>query len=206
MTIQWHRYVGAELYSTVGAALVQWQHVEVGLLHVFERVTQMPNFLIASAVYFSPLNFNDKLRMVDSAAAFALFDTAHSRQWNKLKNEIQRKSHRRNQIAHFMSIHDSSGDGSKSRLQPNFFDAKSALYWHTEGRLPQYSPKQLCAMTKSFGRLANKLEDFARDLAGLTLPSPDKSPLSRDRPTPEPGFPPDQSAKAPEAQPEPSPK
>jgi hypothetical protein len=57
---EWHRYVGAELYHGVGHAMNQWQNVEIGVFHVFERLTQMPNHLIASAVFFSAINFRDK--------------------------------------------------------------------------------------------------------------------------------------------------
>jgi len=180
MTSDWNKYVGAELYWSLGNAMNQWQHVEIGVFHVFRRVTQIPNDLIASAVFFSPIGFRDKLAMVNSSAAYALAGSPHEARWITLSNKVGEKNKRRNQLAHFMSLHTGNSDDLQSHLRPNLFDAKAALQWHKEGRMPQYSPQQLRDIGTSFGRLSQKLENFATELADLKLPSPGKSPLQED--------------------------
>ncbi|HEX9771012.1 MAG TPA: hypothetical protein VGA50_17700 [Kiloniellales bacterium] len=182
MTSDWHRYVGAELYHSLGTAISQWQNVEIGVYHVFHRLTHIPSYLISSAVFFSPINFKDKLAMTHSAALFALVGTQYLDKWVTLHRAAKRKNDRRNQIAHFMSIHSTASDDLQSWLRPNLFDAKAALYWHEKGKMPHYTPSQLRAIATSFGRLSQKLDNFASEIADLPPPSPDKSPLSEDHP------------------------
>jgi hypothetical protein len=184
MADDWTKHIGAELYFDLGRALTQWQHVEIGVYHVFLCLTQMPNQLIASAVFFSPINFKDKLSMVDSAARFALTDTTRLDDWEKLSGKVRKKSRKRNELAHFMSIHNGAPSDLKSYLRPNIWDAKSAMYYLKAGHLPEYSPKQLRERAQSFGRLAFALEEFAKSLRGLELPSPEIHPLQEAHPAP----------------------
>ncbi len=80
-----------EFYETLARAISQWQHVEVALFELFCALTKIPDRTIASAVFFSPLNFNIKLKMVDSAAQFALMDSPLLEEWNTERRGERRR-------------------------------------------------------------------------------------------------------------------
>ncbi len=156
-----------EFYETLARAISQWQHVEGALFEVFSALTLISDRNVASAVFFSPLNFNIKLKMVDSAAQFALMDSPLLEEWNKLHNKASKRADKRNELVHFMVIGGSGKPGETGyHLRPNIFDAKSALHYQAKGGIPEYTTKQLVEKAASFGRLAMKIDAFAHLLRG----------------------------------------
>lgn len=152
-----------KFYESLALAITQWQYVESGLFGVFCALTKIPNRTIASAVFFSPLSFSIKLKMVDSAAQFALMDSPLLKEWNKIHVQASKRARKRNELVHFMVMSESDG---RNRLRPNISDAQSALHYQKKGAIPEYTTKQLAEKARSFGNLFRRMENFADALHG----------------------------------------
>ena len=173
-----------EFYENLALAISQWQHVEIALFEVFCALTGIPDRTIASSVFYSPLNFNIKLKMTDSAAQFALMESPLLGEWNKIQDRASKHAEKRNELVHFLVVGGSGQPGeTKYHLEPNIFDAKSALYYHRKGGKPEYAAKELAEKARSFGRLSMKIDALAYLLRGEKSPWHDKffSPEVRPR-------------------------
>src|SRR5262249_14652351 len=100
----------AEFLAAVGTALAAWQGVEEALYLLFERATG-PKRPGASGCSFHALHtFNVKINATDAAVRFALLSAppAHQRkldeEWIKLSKKAQKRSQKRNHLAHFATF------------------------------------------------------------------------------------------------------
>jgi hypothetical protein len=169
--------------ETLASAITQWQAVEIELFFIFSKLLRAENNSVASAAFHSVINFNTRLAMTHAAAQIALANNPALGAWNGLHGRCAKRAKRRNNLVHFMLLHDATrADGSITmRLQPSIFDARAAQNKHKR----TYEMKHIEAIRSSFGLLSQDLHCFAR-----ALPAPASwqpiSPQSGDRQTPEP--------------------
>lgn len=114
-----------KLYQAIGHALDLWQHVEEALNFIFRRVSTCSSEHVASAIYYSPRDFSDKLKMTHNAMRFAINDEKLLQEWAELRKLMINASEVRNALAHFTVVIHTPVEGyehTRPLLKPNFFD------------------------------------------------------------------------------------
>ena len=121
------------LHQAIGGALTRWQEVENALYKVFRRVSGCPDEDVASAIFYSPHAFSEKLKCTHNAARFAIKDEVLLADWSKLRKRMNDASQIRNALAHFSLVRvtdvDEHGEVTVSALQlkPNFYDVTESF-------------------------------------------------------------------------------
>jgi hypothetical protein len=151
-----------EFYSTIGVAMVQWQHVEFELNELF-CVLVGADHKVASAVFSTIPSFPTKLRMVKAAAVARLGEANLFDQCKHLCKYLDERVRSRNQIAHFMMYWDiPAGEDLKIledkidwHLAPTPFD----VVRRRKGE-PPLRISDIESRTKEFGEASEKIRDF----------------------------------------------
>ena len=152
-----------ELLEALATAITQWQHVEMELYQIFERLLQCPKAEVTSGAFHAVINFSTRLGMTHAAAHIALRGTPHLATWKNLHNRMTRRVKRRNELVHFILLHDARDPkrGPVSKLQPSIFDVNARSKGPKE-----YTCKDIIEISLSFGQLAKDLWDFRETVWG----------------------------------------
>ena len=127
------RYEANLLHESLGRAIITWQEVEAALFSVFRRVCGCADKRVASAIFYSPHDFSEKLKCTHNAARFALKKHGLLDDWIALRKRLLNASEVRNALAHFTVVHvteiNERGEtvSSKPILHPNFLDVTEAF-------------------------------------------------------------------------------
>lgn len=134
----------SDFLNSLASALLAWQGVENNLFLIFNfLVGPHKNPAVLSAIYHSVVNIEPRRKMVNAAAAIVLKDHPFLKEWDKLSEQIRKKSGSRNNLAHFGLVSHTGVDGKTTALlKPSIFNVKAnpnAEYnvkhideWHTE--------------------------------------------------------------------------
>ncbi|QQN61380.1 hypothetical protein JIR23_17085 [Bradyrhizobium diazoefficiens] len=163
-------------YENLGRCIAQWSHVEDGLYEVYATAIAKAHEMrtsnvAAQAAYYAIQAPEGKISMTDSAVRFRLLfgmgDGHHDPQrrllaaWDALKNTVDERRRRRNQLAHFqVLISMSEPEGRRFALRPAIFNP-NALFRTTT----LFHREELKVAAASFGRASMDLGTFAYGLA-----------------------------------------
>ena len=153
-------------FEAVGRAFGVWQHVEMQLFRVYARLIRPENAEVASAAFYSVVNFNTRLGMTNAAAHVALAGNAALSVWNALHNRAGRQAKRRNELAHFAVVYGVNPPTSSEFgpfLQPSIFDVTE----RETARQKRIDASRIKDAGNSFTRLAEDLTAFADGLPEL---------------------------------------
>lgn len=157
-----------EFYATLGLAITSWAHVERALFFVYFRAVGSPASQVPSAAFFSIINFNAKLSMVDSVMTWR-YDSYPEvlERWVNISNKLRKRARRRNELAHWQLLIDSTEGNHAHRLTPQLFDPNP----FKGGKERQFhTVTDIEAMTKKFNECRQELDDLADDLEATPRP------------------------------------
>jgi hypothetical protein len=114
------------LYMAIGNAITAWQFVETALCAVFCKVSACRDDKVASAIFYTPLSFRQKLDICRSAARLSLAGSPLMDEFNSLRARMVTASKLRNALAHFhVGLHLAVGDSV--RLQVHLVSSEGEL-------------------------------------------------------------------------------
>jgi len=151
-------------YAAMGRTIAAWQYVESQLYEVYRSATgaQVPG--AEAAAFFSVPAFRVKLNMTSAAVKFAHYgERILLAEWGTLAKRAQKKSERRNQIAHgavwtqFLE----QREERKIYIGPNLGDPREALEKKPGQDTEPITVKRLRGYEKDFRLLAMDLRAFA---------------------------------------------
>ncbi len=157
----------------LGHAITQWAHVEDGLFKIFWKLQGEPEFRITSAIFHTPISDKVCIDMVNNVASILLKKSPLLEEWQKLHKRTSQRLKKRNKLAHRTAFHDPQ-DQSQSVLRPGLFDVVRTNMGVTKDTL---NSKQIEEISKSFGRLAQDLQDFAEKIPSLEKLLPNSKAL-----------------------------
>jgi len=120
-----------KIYFAVGVAITNWQHVEMALTQLFTILLNSKPSGAASAVFSSVLSFRTKLMMVDAAAYVVLRHSPLFTEWDSLQKRLDKKSRKRNEIAHFMLHQKAIGYGPNDPV-PTLEELNREIDWYLQ--------------------------------------------------------------------------
>lgn len=163
-------------YEQLGRCIAQWSHVEDGLCEVYATAIAKADEVrtsnvAAQAAYYAIQAPEGKISMTDSAVRFRLLfgmgdghDDPQRRlfaAWDALKNTVDERRRRRNQLAHFQVLRSlGEPEGRRYALRPALFNP-NALFRTTT----LFHREELKVAAASFGRASMDLGTFAYGLA-----------------------------------------
>jgi hypothetical protein len=171
-----------EYFTALGHAIDRWQSVEHALCAVFEKVSSCRDANVARAIFYSPMDFSEKLKFVRAAAREALTKEDFE-EWEKLRRRAEKDSLARNCLAHFEFVPNIVATGSPTirsdgnpsyrgevryLLMPNLFDP-NVPHKDASKRTP-LTADDIRAARRRFNDLAAKLRQFAAHIPLLTTP------------------------------------
>lgn len=158
-------------YQALGHAITCWQHIEMGLCSIFVLVSGCKDEKIASAVFYSPMDFSEKLNITRNAARLSL-DKAQFKEFADLRTRLINESETRNAFAHFVLYNMLSYpmDGVEDKytvfLMPNAYDPNEIFkYKDRKSHLKKINIEDIIKAKDRFNVLANDLHLFAGKLA-----------------------------------------
>lgn len=163
------RYGAKLLHESLGRAIITWQEVEAALFSVFRRVCGCADKRVASAIFYSPHDFSEKLKCTHNAARFALKKHGLLDDWTGLRKRLLNASEVRNALAHFTVVHmteiNERGETTSSKpiLHPNFLDVTEAF----RTRKPTVRDMDIHTVitrTDEFTALIGDVKEFAKKI------------------------------------------
>jgi hypothetical protein len=166
----------AEIHEAVGSATDTWQSVEDALFHIFFWAIRC-RFHAASAAFHSVVNLNAKIDMTHAVLLSSAVGLKKIKQWNTLKNRVEKLAKKRNELVHF-SV---SGIASKTdeyprkwkwALRPSLSNAAQEFRGAHVRRsdLPTYNLKDIHRQINAFMNLAADLAEFFMSLRPPSKP------------------------------------
>jgi hypothetical protein len=89
-----------QFYLALGRAITAWQMVESEVCGVFVKVSTCRDEQVAFAIFYSPQDFSEKLKIVLRASRLRL-SAPELDEWGKLHKRLVKASELRNELAHF---------------------------------------------------------------------------------------------------------
>ncbi len=154
------------LHLALGEALTMWQAVESALFSVFCHVSGCADENVASAIFYSPNDFSEKLKCTHNAARIALSENPLLDYWAELRKRMINASEVRNALAHFTVIRstefDASGNliSSHLRLRPNFQDV-TEMFKQRKPTVENLSADYIIGHIIVFQKLTTDVKAFA---------------------------------------------
>lgn len=155
-----------EFDSALSRCITNWAHLETALADLFSTCLDVAMRPAAQSAFFSVVNFQSKLEMVNATTEFFL-DEEHLGEWKSLYNRISRLSKKRNAIAHSQLWF--SEEGGEYTLGPNvaddrdlYMDPASWAKWQKK----KFSTTRLNELASSFlsaSKEVSSLTDRARN-------------------------------------------
>lgn len=155
-------------YGTLGHAIITWSQVERALYMVYYRAVGSPMSLTPPAAFFSAINFNTKLAMVDNVMAVRYYHYPDVlARWTTIKNGLGKRAKRRNFLAHWQLLIGVQPDGTMvHQLVPQIFDPNQTR----DGKRPEMSVADIEALDLKFRDCAAALDALAEDLRETSRP------------------------------------
>jgi hypothetical protein len=164
-----------DFYRAIGHAITRWQGVEASLCEVFIRVSTCENQRIASAIFYSPRDFSEKLTLTRNAARmFLAAGSPLLKQWDSLRARLKSEGEVRNALAHF-SLSNIVGGGRTSTvfLTPNFFDPNETFKTkERKAALRELDTAAIKQAGQRFNTLSTDLRAFAQKIPQCATPKP----------------------------------
>jgi hypothetical protein len=164
----------AAFFQAIGKSLVTWQYVEDALARVFQAASTCQSAEVARAIFFSPNDFGEKLKMTHNALRTPLRPKGALDAWLTqgeklgLRGRMIKESEFRNALAHFAVGEEWHRErGHRHILMPTLSDPNE------ETRRSARKNKLLDALDVDaireagtrFDALAKDIEKFAREIA-----------------------------------------
>jgi hypothetical protein len=153
-----------EFFAALGEAISNWAWIEFWLFDLYVRIVRAELYEATSAAFYSVINFNSKLRMVDAAAKLALTKTEDIAEWKALRRQIDSLSKIRNDMAHRTVYTAVQFPEDRSvYLERSFTDFREGS---RDFFNPHYTRPRIQAHAASFEQLARRLSSFVLRLQG----------------------------------------
>ena len=157
-----------EFYATLGHAITTWAHVEQSLFMVYFRAIGSPYSHSPSAAFFSIINFNAKLTMVDSVMTFRYQSYPDVlERWANIRNKLGKRAKRRNELAHWQLLIDATDGSYTHRLTPHLFDPNP---FKGGKERPFHTVSDIYEVDLKFRQSMKELDELAEDLEKTQRP------------------------------------
>jgi hypothetical protein len=169
-------------YFAIGAAMTQWQSVELELTQLF-CILVRPEDGTASAVFNVVRSFPTKLEMVKAAAAVRLAKSKLIEPCIRLCKRLERTATKRNELAHFTLyqkavVHKGNEQIDPEKvareidwyLAPTAFDG--ARYMRYQGKPPQLKLVDIQSHAKAFSDASKDIRDFTKQVQAALARTP----------------------------------
>lgn len=104
-------------YMAIGNAITCWQFVETALGAVFCKISTCQDERVALAIFYTFLDFSQKLSICRSAARLSLVGSPLLAEFNILRTRVRNASELRNALAHFhVSLNVFVGDSATIQI------------------------------------------------------------------------------------------
>ena len=149
-------------YATLGHAITTWAEVERGLYFVYLAAIGNPMSMTAGAAFFSIINFNAKLAMVDNVMGVRYYHYPDVlERWTTIKNSLNRRSKKRNLLAHWQLLIFSQNGKMTHKLVPQIFDPNTVR----DGKdRPELTVEDIEAIDMKFRECAYDLDRLTKSL------------------------------------------
>lgn len=169
-----------ELFTAMGAVLVQWEHIEDELFLLLQKLLNYPNETICSVLFHGPPSFEGRRVLIDRVVEASLMPDDELAKWKKLSKQIARVSNLRGQLAHFGLGFEVEFIGPREQskyrlinphLRPSLKNRlkslKGAGYENKENRL---STLQVAKFSDEIGKVRSEIEAYRKSLIVARLP------------------------------------
>ena len=110
-------------YAAIGEAITEWAHIDDALYMVLHRCLQPADHMLVAAAFYAVDAFRTRLAMADAVVRYRLAGSQHVADWEKLRRRINRKSRKRNELAHYQVLIDPQApEGKRYKLVPALLD------------------------------------------------------------------------------------
>ena len=103
-------------YHAIGLAVTQWSHVEFALASIVGSCFGKSNRYLSVNGFHSIENFRSKLRYVDAIVSRQSLPAIERANWSKLIDRAARLSKKRNILAHYWVLNDTTTDRAGRRI------------------------------------------------------------------------------------------
>jgi hypothetical protein len=86
-------------YAALGEAITEWASVEDHLFMVLQNCLHPADHTVVAATFYAIQNFRSKLTAVDGAVAISLAGSPHLSTWGKVREAVEKRVRRRNELA-----------------------------------------------------------------------------------------------------------
>jgi hypothetical protein len=175
-----------EISQAVGSAITNWQFVEKQLGHLFVHLSTCANGVIASAIYYSSTNVDQKISVVHNAARW-YFDQRPDwlHLWGDLRGCLIAQKEVRNYFAHFSIQRDLQLNADTEKMEPvhmlapNWFNPNEYVKQEIDPVTP-FTVSDVKDAAKDFLDLRDAIKMVSEALAhGATQPPKLILPLTR---------------------------
>jgi hypothetical protein len=160
-------------YYYIGQAITEWARVELSLYWLVSACFTKGNRERLAAGFFSIENFRSKLKFVDEIFKAKYHKPRHIKQWESLREDLERLSRVRNHLAHYVVREYAEGrPGRRLALQPRINQPtkfKQIIRKPPSGAL---CLKQIVHAKRRLEALASAVEFLFYDLLRLKTPYP----------------------------------
>jgi hypothetical protein len=156
----------AAFYRAIGKSLTAWQNVEQSLAGLFQIVSTCQSGEVARAIFFSPNDFSEKLKMTHIALRTALRAKTDSEEWKPLRKRMIDESEFRNALAHFSVAEEWGELGHRYILTPTMLNPGEEFKRadRRKKKLETLDVEAIVAVGARFEALADDVEEFATRL------------------------------------------
>lgn len=171
-------YEYARVLASLGSAIVNWQDLEEELGRIAGYSLEVKNINGFGDVFYSIVNFRDKLNFVDASVNNAEFaDHETLKKWSSLKHKVSKSSRKRNFLAHshLMRHHKvrsggkfvTAKPGERYRLGPSLMHNKKIAEAFNAPEKYTKTLKQIEEIDESFKKLTKQLRSFYEKMKQL---------------------------------------
>lgn len=150
-------------FAAFGQALDSWTSVEASLYRIFLGCVSPAEHRVAAAIYYATTGFKTKLEITDAVAKVAFEGQAELAKWEKLRKRADKKSKKRNELAHYDVLSDPKrGEGRRFLLVNSLLDPLRESHG-TFLEAVALGINELNKRCEVFTELAHRLRDFHTD-------------------------------------------
>jgi hypothetical protein len=160
------RRPNAVFYRAIGKSLTAWQSVEESLAGLFQIVSTCQSEEVARAIFFSPNDFSEKLKMTHNALRAPKRARTTLGSWSRLRNRMINESEFRNALAHFSVAEESGKEGRKFILMPTMLNPLEE-FKRSDRRRKKLETLDVDAIVVAgvrFEALATEVEEFSKSI------------------------------------------
>jgi hypothetical protein len=156
-----------DFFAAIGAAVTNWEYVEMALCRAFQRLSGTQNYFASNAAFYAVISADARCKMVDAAAKMTFFaDREMLKEWELLEKKIRSQKTQRNHFAHFSVLQGHFDGGQRYRLQPTIANPSNM------SQTPKtYYVHDLNRSAVEFHTLADQIDLFTEKIKPIVDPS-----------------------------------